>query len=453
MYFAPVNGYYKKILRLSLPAIAGLSTQMILSLVDTAMVGRLPNAEYALAAMGLGVLATWALVSFFSSLATGTHVLIARKYGSSDFDGCGNVLNNSLMVSFVMGIIVAVFALTAAHPFAQFFSADKKVGDYAGEFIFYRFLGLPFFLLTVSYRGFFFGIGKTKIFMISAIMVNILNIIFNYFLIFGVWGAPKMGVAGSGFGSSLATVCDAAFYFIMSVRPKYRTKFRYFKNIKVDFSIIKEIYKISLPVSFQNVFILLGFLAFIAIAGLIGIKEQAASQGIFTTMFMSFLPCFGFGIAVQTLVGNSLGAGKRKLAMIYGFETAKIATYYTLTLGLVFIIFPEHILSIITNDASIIEVAKTGLRIAGFAQIFYATGVVLSNGLQSAGNTFFVMAAEGSANLLVFVPLSYFLGKYLGLGFAGAWAALPVYIILYSALIYWKFRFGKWKSDTNIKHG
>lgn len=447
MTLAPVNGYYKQILKLSLPAIAGLSTQMILSLVDTAFVGRLENADYALAAMGLGVLATWALVSFFSSLATGTHVMVARRYGSKDYDGCGMVLNNSLIVCFIIGIIVAVFALTAAHPFAQFFAADQKVGQYAGEFIFYRFLGLPFFLITVSYRGFFFGIGKTKIFMFSAIMVNILNIIFNYTLIYGAFGFPKMGVAGSGLGSSLATVCDAMFYFIMTLRPSYRTKYNYFKGLKLNLSIIREIYKISLPVSFQNVFILVGFLSFIAIAGLLGIKEQAASQGIFTTLFMSFLPCFGFGIAAQTLVGNSIGAGKKKLAMIYGFETAKIATYYTFSLGLVFMIFPEHVLSIITTDHTIIEVAKNGLRIAGFAQIFYATGVVLSNGLQSAGDTLYVMVAEGSTNLLLFVPLAYLIGKVLGFGFTGAWAALPLYIISYSAVIYWKFRYGRWKSD------
>jgi len=447
MFFAPVNSYYKKILKLSLPAIAGLSTQMILSLVDTALVGRLENADYALAAMGFGVLATWALVSFFSSLATGTHVLIARKFGSKDYDGCGEILNNSLFVCFFIGIIVAVFALTAAHPFAQFFSADSTVGYYAGEFIFYRFLGLPFFLITVSYRGFFFGIGKTKIFMFSAIMVNILNIIFNYILIYGAFGLPKMGVAGSGLGSSLATVCDALFYFIITTRKSYRGQYNYFKGLKFNLSIIKEIYRISLPVSFQNVFILLGFLSFISISGLLGIKEQAASQGIFSTLFMSFLPCFGFGIAAQTLIGNSIGAGKKKLALIYGFETAKIATYYTLLLGLVFILFPDFILSIITTDQSIIEVARNGLRIAGFAQIFYATGVVLSNGLQAAGNTLFVMISEGATNLFLFVPLAYFIGKYLGFGFTGAWAALPSYIITYSAIIYWKFRFGRWKSD------
>jgi len=78
MNLLPVNNYYKKILQVALPAIAGLSTQMVVSLVDTAMVGRIDDATYALAAMGIGVLATWALISFFSSLATGIHVVVAR---------------------------------------------------------------------------------------------------------------------------------------------------------------------------------------------------------------------------------------------------------------------------------------------------------------------------------------------------------------------------------------
>jgi len=442
MNILPRNSYYKRILKLALPAIAGLSSQMIVSLVDAAMVGRLEEAKYALAAMGLGVLATWALISFFSSLATGTHVLVARKFGERDYQSCALTLNNSLIIAVTVGTIVTLLAVLAAYPAADFFAADKTVGKYAGEFIFFRFLGIPFFLITVSFRGFFFGINKTKIFMFSGVIINLLNIIFNYILIYGKFGLPRMGVAGSGLGSTIATAFDSIFYLIIILLPSYRYRYKTFKNFKLNFNIIKTIYKISLPVSFQNVFILIGFLSFVAIIGIIGTTEQAASQAVISTLFISFLPCFGFGIAVQTLVGNNIGSNKLNLAKIYGFETAKIATYYTLLLGILFILFPQIILIIITNDQSIIEVAKAPLRVAGFAQIFYATGVVLANGLQAAGKTMFVMVSEVITNLFVFVPLAYFLGIYLGLGLTWAWVALPVYIIAYSLIIFLKF-YGK----------
>ena len=450
MNLLPVNSYYKKILHVALPAIAGLSTQMVVSLVDSAMVGRLDEATYALAAMGIGVLATWALVSFFSSLATGTHVIVARRFGQNNFLECGNTLNNSLIASVIVGVVVAGIGAAMASPIAHFFASDETVGNYASEYLFFRFLGIPFFLISVSYRGFFFGISKTKIFMVSGILTNFFNVIFNYMFIYGSFGLPRMGLAGAGLGSTLATFSDVVFYLIIILLPSYRNKYQNFKHFKLDKEIIKGIYKISIPVSFQNVFVLIGFLSFVAITGIIGTAEQAATQAIISTLFISFLPLFGFGIAVQTLVGNNLGAGKYNLAKIYGFETAKVATIYTILLGIIFLAVPQYVLLIITNDWGIIELAKSSLRIAGFAQIFYATGVVLANGLQAAGRTVFVMKAEMITNLIIFVPLAYLIGVVFGFGLTGAWFALPGYIIIYSIAIFLKFNSKTWFTKIPI---
>src|SRR3989339_835966 len=236
MSLLSISKDYKYILRIALPAIAGLSTQMIVSLVDTALVGRLPDTEYVLAAMGIGVLATWAVVSLFSSLATGTHVLIARRFGEKNYEDCGKVLNTAIILTFLIGIFVSFFVVAFSHDIASFFAADDKVGFYAGEFLHYRFMGIPFFLITVSYRGFFFGIGKTKIFMYSGVLANLLNIIFNYFFIYGGFGFEGMGLAGAGLCSTVATICDAFFYFIVSLFPIYKNRFNYLKR----FRFIKE---------------------------------------------------------------------------------------------------------------------------------------------------------------------------------------------------------------------
>ena len=451
MNLLPVNNYYKKILKVGLPAIAGLSTQMVVSLVDTAMVGRLEGATYALAAMGIGVLATWALVSFFSSLATGTHVIVARRFGQGNFIECGNTLNNSLIISLLIGTVVALIGVFLTKPIADFFASDDTVAYYASEYLFYRFLGIPFFLISVSYRGFFFGISKTKIFMISGALTNLFNIIFSYIFIYGSFGLPKMGLPGSGLGASIATFSDVVFYLIIMLLPSYRKKFQNFRHFKFDKEIIKGIYKISIPVSFQNIFVLIGFLSFVAITGIIGTEEQAATQAIISTLFISFLPLFGFGIAVQTLVGNNLGAGKYHLAKIYGFETAKVATIYTILLGIIFILIPQYVLLIVTNDWGIINFAAPALKIAGFAQVFYATGVVLANALQAAGRTVFVMKSEVITNLFIFVPLAYVFGVVLDMGLVGAWLALPIYIIIYSSSIFLKYNSSNWHTEIPMK--
>ena len=441
---------HKYILKMAIPAIAGLATQMVVSLVDTAMVGRLPHAEYYLAAMGLGVFATWAVVSFFSSLATGTHVLIARRFGEKDYNGCGHVLNTSLILSFIVGIVVSGLVVYFSMEIADFFAVDKTVGFYAGEYLHYRFMGIPLFLLTVSYRGFYFGIGKTKIFMYSGILANFLNIIFNYIFIYGAFGIAGMGLAGAGLGSTLATLCDLLFYFTISLLPSYRLKYRYFRNFRFVKEIASSIIKISLPVSLQNIFILVGFLSFIAITGLIGTAEQAASNIVFSSLLISLMPCFGFGIAIQTLVGNSIGGGNFKKAKYYGYETTKLATIYTLFVGLIFFFVPRGVLILTTNDYNVIETAVPAMRIAGLGQIFYSFGVVLANGLQAAGKTLYVMLAEVIANWFVFVPFAYFFGVYLHFGLIGAWSALPFYVVLYALIIFLKFKFGNWERYKKV---
>jgi Na+-driven multidrug efflux pump len=120
-------------------------------------------------------------------------------------------------------------------------------------------------------------------------------------------------------------------------------------------------------------------------------------------------------------------------------------------LGFIFTIIPQYVLLIVTNDQTIIDTAAPSLRIAGFAQIFYAVGVVLANGLQAAGRSFYVMKSEVVTNLVIFVPLAYFLGVYLELGLTWAWMALPVYIILYSIIIYLKFNSNDWRTKISIE--
>ncbi len=143
--------------------------------------------------------------------------------------------------------------------------------------------------------------------------------------------------------------------------------------------------KISIPVSFQNILILLGFLVFAAIAGYVGTTEQAATQVVISALFLSFLPCFGFGTGAQTLVGQSMGKGQLDLAWRYGMEASRLATYYTIALGFVFIVFPDAVISVITNNPDVAAVARPLLQIAGAAQMFYAPGIVLAHALQAAG--------------------------------------------------------------------
>jgi putative MATE family efflux protein len=417
---------------------------MVVSVVETAMVGRLENAKVVLAAMSLGLLATWAITSAFSSLATGTHVLTARRSGQKDSRGAGDVLNNSLLLSLIIGLLFALPGVLFAYQIINFFSASLEVARAGTGYMQWRFVGLVFFLFVVSYRGFFNGIGHTKIFMYSAIIINLTNITLNYILIFGGFGIPRMGLAGAGCASAISNAIGCVFFVGATFLPSYRRTYKYYQGLRIRKDILRQIVKISLPVSFQNILILLGFLVFAAICGVIGTTEQAATQVVITALFMSFLPCFGFGLGAQTLVGQSLGNGHPRLAYRYGMEAARLATYFTIVLGGLFILVPEAVISVITNNAEVAAVARPILQIAGAAQIVYAAGIVLAHALQAAGATLYVMMVEVLTHWIVFLPACYLLGVVLGWGIVGAWLALPAYIVTYTVAVYVKYRSASW---------
>jgi multidrug resistance protein, MATE family len=446
MSILPKTRYSKRILEIAYPAIAGMSSQMVVSVIDTAMVGRLQESSIALAAMGLGVLATWTITSFFTSLGSGTHILVARREGEGRFAGAGAVLNNSLAVSLVLGLVFGVLGYFYAYEFISLLSSDDGVAIMAGDYIKWRSIGLPFFLVTVSYRGFFYGIGHTKVFMYSAIVSYVFNIIFNFLLIFGNFGFPKMGVAGAGLAASIGMILGFFFFLFVTFLKDYRIKYRYYDSLSIGPKHMGPIVRISIPVAFQNILILFGFLMFVAVTGMIGTLEQASTQVVITALFLSFMPCFGFGIAAQTLVGNSLGEHKPNEAATYGIETAKLATIFTILLGIAFVAIPELILKVITNNDQVIAIATPLLRLAGLAQVVYGSGIILAYSLQAAGATVFVMYTEVITHWLLFLPVSYIVGVLLGNGIMGAWIALPVYVIAYSGTMWYKFMRGSWKT-------
>jgi MATE family multidrug resistance protein len=446
MKLLPNTNISQDVFKIALPVVGGLSTQMMLSLADTAMVGRLANSKIALAALGISFLASWAITSLFSSMSTGTHVLIARRQGEENREGVGTVLNNSLALSLIFGLIVGAVGYFNSFQIVNFFSNDIAVAREGTDFMAYKFLGLPFFLLIVSYRGFFYGIGHTKIFLVSAIIVMVVHITFNFLLVFGNLGFPAMGLAGAGAASFISMVVGALFFVIVTFFREYRITYSLFKHIRISKDIIQQILKISIPVSLQNVMILLGFLIFVSVTGIIGTGEQAASQVVISALFISLTVVFGLGAAAQTLVGQSLGRENPNRAQMYGFETAKICTFYTIIIGLIFILVPDLVLKIITNNDEIIALGKPLLQVAGLAQVLYGAGIIFAYSLQSAGATVYVMAVEVITHWVIFLPLTYIYGVALKGGILGAWWALPVYTFTFLLLNYFKFRSRTWMS-------
>lgn len=439
----PDKEYYPLVITLAYPVVLGMISRTIMSLVDVAMVGRL--GAVSLAATGLGAHIVLLVTHSYGSLNVGIQTLTSRRYGEFDFKSCGRNLNGTLIVLAVIGAIISSAGYFSGPVITRFIVNDAEVARLGSSYVSIRFLEVFSFGLIALYRGFFDGIGKTKINMQSMVVINALNIVLNYCLIFGNWGFPRLEVTGAALASAISTYVGIGIMVFHSLLGKYRTKYGLYDHIAPEAPLLKKLVKLSTPVVLQEFFTIAGFLLFLKILSMIGTVELAASTVCISIMSMSFMPGYGLGTAAATLIGQNLGAKRADLAERYGWESVKLGVIVMGSMGVAFILLPQTIMKIFSSDTMIIQTGTDILRLVGFVQFIDAFGIVLNSCLWGAGMTRFVMIAEIVVNWGVFLPVAYLLGITLGYGVLGAWLSLALYMLLIGVIMTITFVRGTWK--------
>jgi len=429
-----------RVLRLGSWVMLAMVTQFLVNAADTFMVGRLPDRESATAAqaaLGLGMPLFWAVGGFFSAVAFGTQALTARRYAEGKPEAAGQVLFNSLVVALLAGtfgmVVGYVFTPEAVSFLAQ---ASPRQAELGTMYTKLRMLGVPAMVLTFSYKAFFDGIGKTYVHLWAALSMNVINIVINYFLIFGneALGIPSMGLYGAGLASALTTYIGALVMILYSFRRELAAKYRFYRLSNFNRAITGTIVRLMVPSGSATVILMAGFLLFMRFVGQIdavegGNTNSAATKAIMDTAALCFMPLIAFGTATATAVSQSLGAGKPNLAARYGWESVRLGVLAMLVIGSLFLAFPHEILSVWSpNDPAVAEAGANSLRLIASALPLMVVGLVLSQALYGAGANTYVMVAEGFLHFGVLVPLSWLLGPHLGFGMVGVWAAATIYV-------------------------
>ncbi len=440
----PKRELSSRVWRLAGPVVIGMVSQTLLNVVDTAMVGRL--GAVALAAAGLGGVVSWGIIGSIGELYIGTQAISARRYGEKRKREAGKTLDNALLIALVAGVITSVLINYLVGRFFFVFSEDPAVVAQGRGYVTFRLLGALPYMIIMAHRGFFNGIGETQLHMRVAILINALNVGFNYVFIFGHFGAPAMGTAGAGLASALGTFCGMVFFLVISMVYRGRNDYGYYATANIQRSILGRLLQLS-GLSAMRVFLaMMGFSAFSAIVARLGTVEMAATNVVLTIISMSFLPGAGFGIASASLIGQKLGEGDPDGAEEYGWEAVRLGVLVMGAFGLAFLLFPELLMRFFTQDPRVIEAGKLALRLMGVVQVFDAVGMVLGGSLEGAGMNRFVMLAEISVNWLVFLPATYLFAFVFGWGLTGAWSALGIYILLVGGMYVRKFAGGSWKT-------
>lgn len=457
---------FKRVLTLALPVILGNLSRVLMTVVDVAMVGRI-GAE-ALAAVGLGGVLIWTVLSIGVAFRTGVQTVTARRYGQKRLRDCGLALNSGVALAALVGTVVAVTGFLLAEAAIHFMIDDPAVIPLATIYTQWSFVGAACITIGYAFQGFYNGVERTRIHMEVTIVSNLLNIYLDAGLIFGnarltemlttsplgdlsslavLWSPfdfPAMGVKGAAIATLCAAVCMILHYTIRGFTEEFRSTYGAFQGGISGPTLKKEI-EIAAPQGVQEVGVMAVYVLFFKIIGMIGTLEVAATEVVFTISMASFLPAIGFGVACATLVGKALGEEAPERAALSMLEAVRWSVIFMGTMGLLFILFPRPILLIFTNEIEVLEMGTMALRILGVVQFFDAVGMTLWFALSGAGNTRFPAVVDLSLAWGIFLPASYLLGVVFGFGILGPWVAFALYLFLYAGIIAWKVLQGDWK--------
>ena len=429
----------RRILNLSLPIMAAMLSQSLLNLVDTAMVGVLGDA--ALAAVGIGGFVVFASLSLVLGISSGVQALAARRTGEGRPADAVRVLNAGLLYVLLATPPLTVAMWLAAPWFWPLLNGDPQVLEAGVPYFQVRILAGVFVAMNYAFRGYWNAVELSRLYMFTLLVMHGSNVLLNYVLIYGHFGAPALGVTGAGLASSLSVVLGTAMYFAMAARHMRGSGFLRGLPPVVE---RRALLRVSVPSGVQQTSFLAAYIALFWIVGRVGTAELAAINVLNNIQLFAILPALGFGIASATLVGQALATSGEAGARRWARDTVYVTAAGMALLGAPMWLTPDLLLGIFIHESQTLELARLPLRIAGLAVTFEGIKLVLLHAQIGAGDAGRMMALTMITQWGVSLPLAWLAGPVLGLGLLGIWLSQEVFrfVQLAAVLLYW--RRGRW---------
>ena len=405
-----------RILALALPIIGGMVSQNLLNIVDTAMVGFLGDA--ALAAVGLGGFIVFMCQALILGISTGVQTTAARRKGEGRPGRAAAVLNTALLLVLIIGPLVSLVLIQLAEDAYPLLNDDPQVIAFGVPYIEWRLGAIVFVGMNFAFRGYWNALDMSRVYMNTLIMMHVCNIVLNYALIFGNFGAPAYGVTGAGMASAISMGIGTLIYLFLGFRHVAKDGFLRKLSTRHETG---GLIRVSLPAGLQQLFFAAGLVAMFTIIGKIGTPELAAANVLITVLLFAILPGLALGIACTTLVGQALGRADPEDAYCWTWDVSKITVILLTVLGLPMWLVPDLVSSIFIHEADTRDLARWPMRVMGLTMPVEAMSFAFMHGLLGAGDARRVMFVSIGTQWLVFLPLAYLIGPFLGFGLLGVW--------------------------------
>jgi len=422
-----------QLLILAVPTILQMASYTLMQFADTYMLSLVGDIEATAAGQAGAV--HFSFLSFGFGILLLVNALVSQHIGAGKPGLSGRYLWQGMYVAIAYGLLTALLSFVAL-PMFLMLGHEPVLAKLEAEYFIVLAIAGGVKLMGTALTQFMIGVGKPFVVLVSAVIGCLINLFFNWLLIYGNWGFPELGVLGAALATAAAMVVELVILVGYVFTSRWVQSFSP-KDFKLRTTEMFELLKMGTPVGFAMSAEVMAWTLFnVWVIATFGTDAMKGNNYAFRWMLTSFIPMIGIGSAVTALVGRQFGAGNRQNAIRVAHIGFAMAACYMLAWGVVFLFFGQSLMALFTDDANVIKVGTTILMFMGAYQILDAMYVVYSGALRGMGDTLVPSLVMIGLNWSLVVCGAWLIAIYFPqLGPGGPWTMLCFYGICVGAFM------------------
>ncbi|GAA0747640.1 MATE family efflux transporter [Gaetbulibacter jejuensis] len=434
--------------KLAAPVMLGMLGHTFVSFIDNIMVGQLGTAE--LAAVSLGNSFMFIAMSLGIGFSTAITPLVAEADAANDFKNGKSAFKHGLFLCTILGISLFLMVFFAK-PLLYLMKQPIEVVELAIPYLDLVAFSLIPLVVFQAFKQFSDGLSMTRYPMYATLIANIVNVVFNYLLIFGKFGFPELGIVGAAYGTLISRFVMVAFIWILlSKKEKSKAFVTNIKFFVLDKLMLNKLINLGTPSAMQMFFEVAIFTAAIWLSGLLGKNPQAANQIALNLSSMTFMVAMGLSVAAMVRVGNQKGLNNFLELRRIAISIFLLATILAICFGICFFLFHNHLPKLyvdyddavnLVDNTEVVSIASTLLIAAAIFQISDSVQVVVLGALRGLQDVKIPTIITFISYWVIGFPISYFLGKEEVYGSFGIWLGLLAGLTTAAILLYIRFNY------------